>query len=181
MGLGSPQRARIFEESPARFDIGSNVASILSTRSTRGPANLSKPFQDGAFQGPESGPFKSQCQQLLDIRSVDCLAPTAPPNLGKTTLFRLLMGILKATEGRLVLIDGRDAFEDRVEVKRLIGFLPDEPVFYSYLSGREHLQLSAAMHGLDVDETMHRIEPLIARLRLASTFTITTRKTIPGA
>jgi ABC-type multidrug transport system ATPase subunit len=76
------------------------------------------------------------------------------------------MGILKATEGRLV-IDGRDAFEDRVEVKRLIGFLPDEPVFYSYLSGREHLQLSAAMHGLDVDGTLSRLNPLIARLRLA--------------
>ena len=58
-----------------------------------------------------------------------------PNGAGKTTLFRLLMGILKATEGRL-LIDGRDAFEDRVQVKRLIGFLPDEPVFYSYLSGK---------------------------------------------
>src|SRR4029077_8320765 len=65
-----------------------------------------------------------------------------PNGAGKTTLFRLLMGILKATEGKL-LIDGRDAFEERVEVKRLIGFLPDEPIFYSYLSGREVLELSA--------------------------------------
>ncbi len=89
-----------------------------------------------------------------------------PNGAGKTTLFRLLMGILKATEGR-VLVDGRDAFDDRVEVKRLIGFLPDEPVFYSYLSGREHLRLSAAMHGVDVDDAMARVEPLIARLRLA--------------
>jgi ABC-2 type transport system ATP-binding protein len=89
-----------------------------------------------------------------------------PNGAGKTTLFRLLMGILKATEGRL-LVDGRDAFEERVEVKRLIGFLPDEPVFYSYLSGREVLELSAAMHGLDVIDTMHRIEPMIAQLRLA--------------
>jgi ABC-2 type transport system ATP-binding protein len=89
-----------------------------------------------------------------------------PNGAGKTTLFRLLMGILKATEGRL-LVDGRDAFEDRVEVKRLIGFLPDEPVFYSYLSGRELLELSAAMHGLDVNETMDRIAPVIAKLRLA--------------
>src|SRR5277367_5238951 len=89
-----------------------------------------------------------------------------PNGAGKTTLFRLLMGILKATEGRL-LVDGSDAFEDRVEVKRLIGFLPDEPVFYSYLSGREILELSAAMHGLDVRAAMARIAPVIARLRLA--------------
>jgi ABC-type multidrug transport system ATPase subunit len=88
-----------------------------------------------------------------------------PNGAGKTTLFRLLMGILKATEGKL-FIDGLDAFEDRVEAKRRIGFLPDEPVFYSYLSGREVLELSAAMHGLDVQGTMDRIEPLIAKLRL---------------
>src|SRR5215469_18687484 len=89
-----------------------------------------------------------------------------PNGAGKTTLFRLLMGILKATKGTL-LVDGLDAFEDRVEVKRLIGFLPDEPVFYSYLSGHEVLELSAAMHGLDVARTMVRISPLIAKLRLA--------------
>ena len=89
-----------------------------------------------------------------------------PNGAGKTTLFRLLMGILKATEGAL-FIDGRDAFDERVEVKRLVGFLPDEPVFYSYLSGREILELSAGMHGLDVKDAMDRVAQLIARLRLA--------------
>jgi ABC-type multidrug transport system ATPase subunit len=89
-----------------------------------------------------------------------------PNGAGKTTLFRLLMGILKATSGNL-RIDGLDAFDDRVEVKRLIGFLPDEPVFYSYLSGREVLELSAAMHGLDVESTLDRLNPTIAKLRLS--------------
>src|SRR6516165_9072422 len=89
-----------------------------------------------------------------------------PNGAGKTTLFRLLMGILKATVGTL-LIDGLDAFEDRVRVKRLIGFLPDEPIFYSYLSGREILELSAAMHGLDPKATLERLGPTIARLRLS--------------
>ena len=89
-----------------------------------------------------------------------------PNGAGKTTLFRLLMGILKATGGR-PLIDGRDAFEDRVAVKRLIGFLPDEPVFYSYLSGREILELSAAMHGLDPRAALDRMAPVTAKLRLS--------------
>ena len=89
-----------------------------------------------------------------------------PNGAGKTTLFRLLMGILKATKGTLS-IDSLDAFDDRVAVKRLVGFLPDEPVFYSYLSGREVLELSAAMHGLAVKETMDRIYPLSVRLQLA--------------
>jgi len=77
-----------------------------------------------------------------------------------------LMGILKADQGTLT-IDGLDAFEDRVPVKRLIGFLPDEPVFYSYLSGKEILELSAAMHGLNAREAVERIAPTISRLRLA--------------
>jgi ABC-2 type transport system ATP-binding protein len=88
-----------------------------------------------------------------------------PNGAGKTTLFRLLMGILKASTGKIA-IDGLDAFDDRVEVKRRIGFLPDEPVFYTYLSARETLQLSAAMHGLDVNATMRRIAPVLAQLRL---------------
>jgi len=107
------------------------------------------------------------------LRDISFSVPTGqicgllgPNGAGKTTLFRLLMGILKATYGKL-LIDRRDAFEDRVEVKRLIGFLPDEPVFYSYLSGHEVLELSAAMHGLDVQATMARMRETIASLRLS--------------
>lgn len=90
-----------------------------------------------------------------------------PNGAGKTTLLRLMMGILKATEGT-ILMDGKDAFEDRTEVKSLIGFLPDEPVFYSYLSGREILELSAAMHGLDPKATWNQLQPLIQHLRLSN-------------
>ncbi len=89
-----------------------------------------------------------------------------PNGAGKTTLFRLLMGILKTTEGKM-LIDHYDAFDDRVVVKQIVGFLPDEPVFYSYMTGQEILELSAAMHGLDIKYTMEQIFPLIDRLRLS--------------
>jgi ABC-type multidrug transport system ATPase subunit len=100
------------------------------------------------------------------VRRGDIFGLLGPNGAGKTTLFRLLMGILKPTSGSLK-VGGLDAFEDRVEVKRAVGFLPDEPVFYSYLSGREILELSAGLHGLAVRETLHRIEPLIERLNLA--------------
>ncbi|MFO0982903.1 MAG: ABC transporter ATP-binding protein [Planctomycetota bacterium] len=88
-----------------------------------------------------------------------------PNGAGKTTLFRLLMGILKASSGTLC-IDGKDAFEERVVLKRTVGFLPDEPVFYSYLAGMEILKLSAGMHGLDPRATTNALKPLIKRLQL---------------
>ena len=89
-----------------------------------------------------------------------------PNGAGKTTLFRLLMGILKATSGSLT-INGLDCFDDSVAVKRQVGFLPDEPVFYSYLSGREILQLSAGMHGLKPEVVETRISGLIQRLNMS--------------
>ncbi len=88
-----------------------------------------------------------------------------PNGAGKTTLFRLLMGILKPTSGSLT-VDGLDCFNDGVAVKRLVGFLPDEPVFYSYLSGREILELSAGMHDLDTKLVFERLEGLIERLNM---------------
>lgn len=86
-----------------------------------------------------------------------------PNGAGKTTLFRLMMGLLKSDSGTL-RVDGRDCFADRVMVKRLVGFLPDEPVFYSYLSGREILELSAGMHDLDPCAAVGRLDRLIGRL-----------------
>src|ERR1700712_3858182 len=90
-----------------------------------------------------------------------------PNGAGKTTLFRLLMGIWLAS-GVAIHIAGRDAFEERVELKRLVGFLPDEPVFYTYLSGREILQLSAGLHDLDPAITLQGLAPLIEQLELTS-------------
>jgi len=102
----------------------------------------------------------------FDIPSGQICGLLGPNGAGKTTIFRLLMGILKASSGVLE-IAGLDAFEDRVAVKRLIGFLPDEPIFYSYLSGLELLELSAGMHGLETDAVMEWVWPLAERLRLA--------------
>ena len=101
-----------------------------------------------------------------------------PNGAGKTTLFRLLMGILKASGGTLA-IGGLDAFEDRVATKRLIGFVPDEPVFFSYLSGRETLALSAAMHGIGGRALRDATEPLMdPGVRLCARVVVLSRGTV---
>ncbi|MDF7825226.1 ABC transporter ATP-binding protein [Pontiellaceae bacterium B12227] len=111
------------------------------------------------------GMKKALDEVSFDVPAGQLCGLLGPNGAGKTTLFRLLMGILKSSTGTL-LVDGHDAFEDRVEVKSLVGFLPDEPVFYSYLSGQEILELSASMHGLNSKTTMQRLAPLIERLNL---------------
>ncbi len=106
------------------------------------------------------------------LKGIDLVIPDGqmwgllgPNGAGKTTLFRILMGILRASFGRAG-IDGLDAFDDRLAVKRMLGFLPDEPAFHTYLSGREILDLSAAMHGLDPADVFLRMSPLIERMQL---------------
>lgn len=92
-----------------------------------------------------------------------------PNGAGKTTLFRILMGIIRPSAGRL-RVGGLDSFDDRISVKRLLGYLPDEPSFHSYLSAREIFDLSAALHGLDPKQVFTRMRPLIQQLQLLEPF-----------
>ncbi len=70
-----------------------------------------------------------------------------PNGAGKTTTIRMMMGILVPSSGR-VLIGGLDCHRDAAAIKRHVGYLPDNPIFYDYLRGREILQFVAEMHGL---------------------------------
>ncbi|MDB4973155.1 MAG: transporter ATP-binding protein [Myxococcaceae bacterium] len=85
---------------------------------------------------------------------------------GKTTTMRMLMGILRASSGS-ARVAGFDCFEDRVEVKRRVGYLPDEPAFQDYLRGREIVRFVGQMHGLALAEVERRSEALVDRLSLA--------------
>ena len=65
----------------------------------------------------------------LSVAYGQIFALLGPNGAGKTTTIRMLMGILAPSSG-CAKIDGLDCFRDRVEVKRRVGYLPDEPVFY---------------------------------------------------
>ncbi|UUZ47723.1 ABC transporter ATP-binding protein [Massilia sp. B-10] len=86
------------------------------------------------------------------------MAPTA---LSKTTTIRMMMGILAPSGGR-VLVDGFDCHLEATEVKRRVGYLPDNPIFYDFLRGREILQFVAEMHGFSRAEAAARAARLLS-------------------
>ena len=63
-----------------------------------------------------------------------------PNGSGKTTTARMLTGLLDPSGGT-VLFHGRDVQADLVGFRRRLGYVPEEPHLYSFLSGREHLEL----------------------------------------
>jgi len=85
---------------------------------------------------------------------------------GKTTTLRMLMGILRASAGSARVM-GLDCFVDRVEVKRKVGYLPDEPAFQDYLRGRELVRFVGQMHGLTELQIEQRAAPMVERLELS--------------
>jgi ABC-2 type transport system ATP-binding protein len=102
----------------------------------------------------------------LDIPAGGIFALLGPNGAGKTTLIKLLMGMLRATRGELKVSDF-DAFRDSVEVKRIVGYLPDQPAFYDFMRGREIIDFVGRMHGLNRATIGHRCSALAERLSLA--------------
>jgi len=70
-----------------------------------------------------------------------------PNGAGKTTTMRMLTGALAASRGS-VHICGLDVFEHPVEVKKMVGYLPEVPPLYSELTVREQLDFVGSLKGL---------------------------------
>jgi ABC-2 type transport system ATP-binding protein len=111
------------------------------------------------------GRFVAVDHLTLAVPPGQIFALLGPNGAGKTTTIRMLMGILVPSSGS-AMIDGLDCFRQRVEVKRKVGYLPDEPVFYDFLRGQEIIRFSGEMHGLTNEEIETRTRPLIERLDL---------------
>jgi ABC-2 type transport system ATP-binding protein len=111
------------------------------------------------------GTFRALAPLNLTVPRGEMFGFLGPNGAGKTTTIRMMMGILVPSSGA-IRIAGLDCHRDATEVKRHVGYLPDSPIFYDYLRGREILQFIGEMHDLTRAEASLRTDRLLTELGL---------------
>lgn len=90
----------------------------------------------------------------LDLHAGELVALIGPNGAGKSTTLKLLTGQMMPTSGS-VTVGGVDVLEDPGEARKKIGYVPEEPVLYDYLTAREFLEFIAAVREVDgVEEAL---------------------------
>ena len=123
--------------------------------------NLTKEYAVGFWKKQRRPALKSLS---LTVEAGETFGFLGPNGAGKTTTLKLLMGIIFPTSGSATIL-GKDFLDP--EVKRRIGFLPEQPYFYDYLSAPELLDYYARLSGVPAPVRKQRIGELLGRVGLA--------------
>jgi ABC-2 type transport system ATP-binding protein len=78
---------------------------------------------------------------------------------------KIIVGILKPDRGNVQVL-GRDVSTDTISVKKIVGFVPESPRLYEFLSGIEYLDFVADVHELDTATKQERITEFLKALDL---------------
>jgi ABC-2 type transport system ATP-binding protein len=136
---------------------------------------------EGLAKEYRSGFWLTRVRVLHDLNLEVCegeiFGYLGPNGAGKTTTLKLLMGLIHPTAGRAWIL-GRDVSD--VAVKAKVGFLPENPSFYDYLTGREFLHFYGELFGIPYRERVKRIEELLDKVGLAKAGGLQLRKYSKG-
>ena len=113
----------------------------------------------------------------LEVRRGEIFGFLGPNGAGKTTTIKILMGLIYPTKGKAWIMD-RELGD--VEVKSHIGFLPEQPYFYDYLTSSEFLEFYGQLFGLERKELRTRLKSLLALVGLEKAADIQLRKFSKG-
>jgi ABC-2 type transport system ATP-binding protein len=86
-----------------------------------------------------------------------------PNGSGKSTIVNMLTGLIEPTEGE-ILFEGRDVRRDPLAFRALLGYVPEIPHLYPYLSGREYLQLVGRLRLMREPVIAHKADRLMELL-----------------
>jgi ABC-2 type transport system ATP-binding protein len=123
--------------------------------------NLGKFYRTGFWMNQKIESLKD-C--TLTISQGETFGLLGQNGAGKTTLLKTLLGIVRPTSGRALLL-GRP-LGDRA-VKQRVGYLPENPYFYDYLTGWEFLQFAAGLFQIPASVQRQRIPQLLDLVGLA--------------
>jgi ABC-2 type transport system ATP-binding protein len=96
----------------------------------------------------------------FQVRPFEVLGYLGPNGSGKTTTVNMLTGLLEPTQGQ-ILFQGRNITEDLIEYKRRLGYVPEIPYIYPYLSGLEYLQLCGRLRSMPEHRMNEKIHALL--------------------
>jgi ABC-2 type transport system ATP-binding protein len=98
----------------------------------------------------------------LEIEQGELFALLGPNGAGKTTTIKILIGLLQPTSGS-VSIGGYDALKEAVKIRPLIGFCPQESAAFTFLTGKENLDLFGKLYGVPKAVLKVNVENLLEK------------------
>jgi ABC-2 type transport system ATP-binding protein len=101
----------------------------------------------------------------LEVRFGEVFGLLGPNGAGKTTTILMLLGLTERDAGMAEVL-GLDPARHPIEVKRQVGYLPDDVGFYAGITGRENLRYTARLNRLPAVATEERIAALVERVGL---------------
>ena len=101
----------------------------------------------------------------FEVNKGEILGFLGPNGAGKTTTMRILSGFFPATEGKAT-VAGFDVFEEPLEAKRRVGYMPENPPLYTEMSVDAYLKFVATIKGIERGSTTARLEEVKGRLGL---------------
>lgn len=138
---------------------------------------LSKRFTDWEHFSLKSKTILDQVS--LEVRPGEIFGFLGPNGAGKTTTIKILMGIIRPSAGTARIM-GRDILERSQEVKKRIGFLPENPYFYDYLTVGEFLIFCAALFGITGKKAKARTDELLELVGMSQAAKLPLRKCSKG-
>ena len=99
----------------------------------------------------------------FDVKKGELFGFIGPDGAGKTTLFRILVSLLKPDEGR-ARVEGFDVVRDFRKIRRISGYMPGRFSLYMDLTVEENLRFYATIFGTTIQENYHLIREIYSQL-----------------
>ena len=101
----------------------------------------------------------------LDVKHGEIFGLLGPNASGKSTTLKMILGLIEPDSGSVRVL-GMDAKEDPVAVKRQVGYVPETPRLYEFLTGLEYLDFVGDIYAMELPEKKMRIEEHLEALDL---------------